>query len=142
VLSNLQKLISGAGMECTYRDQGMTVTSYLKGEGRIRSEYKSGGKDMISILNGDTLYFGEKGKSVWFTMKMEEGGGGEETQSQGGYNMDYTKVQEEINKWDCRPTTVDDRMFQPPAGVKLMDLSNPSDMMGNAEALSEMYGRE
>ena len=140
VLSNLQNLLSGAGMRCTYTNKGMTVVSYMKGEKNVRSEYTADGKNMISILNGDTVYFGGKDESTWLTMKVEENAGEAGTPQQGGQGVDYAKMKEEIDRWECQPTTVNDGMFRPPAGVTLIDMNDPSAMMQNAEALSKMYG--
>jgi hypothetical protein len=139
VVDNLQNLLSGAGMKCTYTDEGMSVTSYVKGEKKVRSEFTADGKEMVSILKDDTIYFGQKGEKMWFTMKFEEEEVEDSSSYQGGYEVDYGEIREEINKWDCKPARVDDRNFNPPAGVKLIDMSDPQSLMENAQALAQMY---
>ena len=132
VISSIKEALAGSqSMRCDFTDEtGRKTTSYLK-SGSVRTDFVgSDPKDSGSmIMKGETLYIwkDKAGTKMAFDLQamMDKSGTPAPTTMKKSSTADQEEFLSSLEKYkeSCKPATVDDSLFTPPADVKFTDLS-------------------
>jgi hypothetical protein len=133
VISSIKEALAGSqSIRCDFTDEtGRQTTSYLK-SGSVRTDYTGADPDDSGsmLMKDETLYIwnGKEGTKMAFDMQamMNKAGSIAPTATKKSSTSDQEEFLSTLEKYkeSCKPATVDDALFTPPADVKFTDLSS------------------
>jgi len=105
----------GTAMKCTFSEEGVNATFYLK-NGKLRGEMTSatGDEKINYILRDNCMYYWSESEKQGFKWCWEE-----------SEAEDWEKnLAEASESYDCKPQTVSDSMFSLPSGIEFADMTD------------------
>lgn len=128
-------LSKSLSLQCVYEENGKKTTAYIK-SGAVRADMMGGTKEENGsvIVKDNKMYFwnGKEGMMLAFDIdQISPSGTAAKTQPSKTPNADFMEGLEKY-KDACKPATVSDALFTPPADVKFVDQTK---MMEDAQKL-------
>ena len=121
--------------KCEYTMEGITATTYMKGEKRIKTMTVTPQGSAESIIRDDMLYSWDPNSKKGIKMKLEK----QDMPSQDMPKVSPEYIKEQAMNVKCSPAKFGDEMFEVPTDVEFQDMTELlKQMQEQLEQLGDM----